>query len=128
MHSRGNRRPGAAHGDNFLASASAGCLGDEYLYGCIIAFGRVNPVIATLAALAVFLARGVLIGIPVLILVLVVVAVLAHVVLRYTSIGRNIYAVGGNNIASRLGGININRYIIGVYMVTPAPSPRSREF
>jgi ribose transport system permease protein len=49
-----------------------------------------------------------------------VVAVLAHVVLRYTSIGRNIYAVGGNNIASRLGGININRYIIGVYMVTGA--------
>ncbi|ARJ04029.1 L-arabinose ABC transporter permease [Cnuibacter physcomitrellae] len=112
--------------------------------GCIIVFGRVNPVIATLATLAafkgvaqlisdgraqgytgadpffVFLARGTLLGIPVLIWVLIVVAVLAHVVLRYTSIGRNIYAVGGNNIASRLGGININRYIIGVYMVTGA--------
>ena len=114
------------------------------LNGCIIVFGRVNPVIATLATLAaykgfaqlisegraqgytgadpffVFLARGALIGIPVLIWVLVIVALLAHVVLRYTSIGRNIYAVGGNNIASRLGGININRYIIGVYMVTGA--------
>jgi ribose transport system permease protein len=114
------------------------------LNGCIIVFGRVNPVIATLATLAaykgfaqlisegraqgytgadpffVFLARGAVIGIPVLIWVLIVVAVLAHVVLRYTSIGRNIYAVGGNNIASRLGGININRYIIGVYMVTGA--------
>lgn len=112
--------------------------------GCIIVFGRVNPVIATLATLAafkgvaqlisdgraqgytgadpffVFLARGTLLGIPVLIWVLIIVAVLAHVVLRYTSIGRNIYAVGGNNIASRLGGININRYIIGVYMVTGA--------
>jgi ribose transport system permease protein len=112
--------------------------------GCIIVFGRVNPVIATLATLAafkgvaqlisdgraqgytgadpffVFLARGTLLGIPTLILVLVLVAVLAHVVLRYTTIGRNIYAVGGNNIASRLGGININRYIIGVYMVTGA--------
>lgn len=112
--------------------------------GCIIVFGRVNPVIATLATLAafkgvaqlisdgraqgytgaepffVFLARGTVLGIPTLILVLVLVAVLAHVVLRYTTIGRNIYAVGGNNIASRLGGININRYIIGVYMVTGA--------
>jgi len=112
--------------------------------GCIIVFGRVNPVIATLATLAafkgiaqlisdgraqgytgadpffVFLARGTLLGVPTLILVLVLVAVLAHVVLRYTTIGRNIYAVGGNNIASRLGGININRYIIGVYMVTGA--------
>lgn len=112
--------------------------------GCIIVFGRVNPVIATLATLAafkgiaqlvsdgraqgytgadpffVFLARGAILGIPTLIWVLIVIAVLAHIVLRYTSLGRNIYAVGGNNIASRLAGININRYIIGVYMVTGA--------
>lgn len=112
--------------------------------GCIIVFGRVNPVIATLATLAaykgiaqlvsdgraqgytgadgffVFLARGSIAGVPILILVLVLVAVLAHVVLRYTSVGRNIYAVGGNDIASRLAGININRYIIGVYVMTGA--------
>jgi ribose transport system permease protein len=110
--------------------------------GCIIVFGRVNPVIATLATLAaykgvaqlvsdgraqgytgadgffVFLARGTIIGVPTLIWVLVLVAVLAHVLLRYTSIGRNIYAVGGNDIASRLAGISINRYIIGIYMLT----------
>lgn len=133
------------------ASAAIGVLGAiaigvacGLVNGCIIVFGRVNPVIATLATLAafkgiaqlisdgraqgytgadpffVFLARGAIIGIPVLIWVLVIIAVVAHVVLRYTSIGRNIYAVGGNNIASRLGGININRYIIGVYMVTGA--------
>ena len=133
------------------SSAALGALGAiaigvvcGLLNGCIIVFGRVNPVIATLATLAafkgvaqlvsdgraqgytgadgffVFLARGTLLGAPVLIWVLVVVAALAHVVLRYTTIGRNIYAVGGNNIASRLGGININRYIIGVYMVTGA--------
>ncbi|RFA20639.1 sugar ABC transporter permease [Subtercola boreus] len=112
--------------------------------GCIIVFGRVNPVIATLATLAaykgvaqlvsdgraqgytgadgffVFLARGTLVGIPSLIWVLIVLAVLMHVVLRYTSIGRNIYAVGGNDVASRLAGININRYILGVYMMTGA--------
>lgn len=112
--------------------------------GCIIVFGRVNPVIATLATLAafmgaaqlisdgraqgytgadpffVFLARGAIIGVPVLIWVLVLVSALAYVVLRFTSVGRNIYAVGGNNIASRLAGININRYVIGVYMVTGA--------
>lgn len=112
--------------------------------GCIIVFGRVNPVIATLATLAafmgaaqlisdgraqgytgadpffVFLARGAILGIPTLIWVLIVVALLAYIVLRFTSIGRNIYAVGGNNIAARLAGININRYVIGVYMVTGA--------
>jgi len=112
--------------------------------GCIIVFGRVNPVIATLATLAaykglaqlisdgraqgytgadgffVFLARGTLLGIPTLIWVLIVIAALAHVVLRYTTVGRNIYAVGGNDIASRLAGISINRYILGVYMITGA--------
>jgi len=112
--------------------------------GCIIVFGRVNPVIATLATLAAFkgiaqlvsdgraqgytgaspfftfLARGTLLGIPTLIVVLIVAAILAHLMLRYTSVGRNIYAVGGNDIASRLAGININRYILGVYMMTGA--------
>lgn len=112
--------------------------------GCIIVFGRVNPVIATLATLAaykgvaqlvsdgraqgytgadgffVFMARGTLLGVPTLLWVLVVVAILAHVLLRFTSVGRNIYAVGGNDIASRLAGININRYIIGIYMLTGA--------
>ncbi|MBC7761367.1 MAG: ABC transporter permease [Candidatus Saccharibacteria bacterium] len=114
------------------------------LNGCIIVFGRVNPVIATLATLAaykgvaqlvsdgraqgytganpffIFLARGTLFGIPTLIVVLIVAAILVHFVLQYTSVGRNIYAVGGNDIASRLAGININRYILGVYMMTGA--------
>jgi ribose transport system permease protein len=112
--------------------------------GCVIVFGRVNPVIATLATLAafegiadlvsdgraqgytgadpffVFLARGTIIGIPTLVWILIVAAVAMHVVLRYTSIGRNIYAVGGNDVASRLAGINLNRYIIGVYVLTGA--------
>ncbi|RLP77073.1 ABC transporter permease [Mycetocola tolaasinivorans] len=114
------------------------------LNGCIIVFGRVNPVIATLATLAaykgiaqlisdgraqgytgadpffVFLARGSVLGIPTLIWILVVIALGVHVLLRYTTMGRNIYAVGGNDVASRLAGININRYILGIYMMTGA--------
>lgn len=114
------------------------------LNGCIIVFGRVNPVIATLATLAaykgvaqlvsdgraqgytgadsffIFLARGTVLGIPTLIVVLLLIAAALHIVLRYTSIGRNIYAVGGNDVASRLSGININRYVLGVYVLTGA--------
>ena len=33
-------------------------------------------------------------------------------------IGRNIYAVGGNATAARLAGIPLNRYILGVYMLS----------
>lgn len=114
------------------------------LNGCIIVFGRVNPVIATLATLAaykgvaqlisngraqgytgddaffIFLARGTVAGIPTLIWTLIVVAVLMHLMLRFTTLGRNIYAVGGNDVAARLSGININRYLLGVYMLTGA--------
>lgn len=107
--------------------------------GCIVVFGRVTPMIATLAGLIAFkgvaqlvsngraqgytgadpfyafLARGTLLGVPTLIWVLVLVAVLIHVMLSYTKVGRNIYAVGGNDTAARLSGININRYILGVF-------------
>ncbi|MGV8968585.1 MAG: ABC transporter permease [Cellulomonas sp.] len=109
--------------------------------GCIVVFGRVTPMIATLAGLIafkgvaqlvsngraqgytgadpfyVFLSRGSIIGIPTLIWVLVLMAAVIHFILRYTRVGRNIYAVGGNDTAARLSGININRYILGVFML-----------
>lgn len=108
--------------------------------GLIIVYGRVNAVIATLATYAgfrglanlisngraqgytgtdpvfVFIARGAIAGIPTLIWMLVILAVAAHLMLRYTDIGRNIYAMGGNATAARLAGINLNRYVIGCYV------------
>ncbi len=108
---------------------------------CIVVFGRVTPMIATLAGLIaykgvaqlvsdgraqgytgadpvfIFLARGALLGIPTLIWVLALVAVAIHVMLRYSRFGRNIYAVGGNDTAARLSGIDINRYILGVFVL-----------
>ena len=107
--------------------------------GAVIVYGRVNPVIATLATLAafkgvaqlvsggraqgftgtdavfVFLARGAIAGVPVLIWIFVVVAVAVHLLLTYTDVGRNIYAIGGNDVAARLAGIPINRYLVGTY-------------
>ena len=87
--------------------------------GLVITFGRVNAVIATLATYAgfrgianvvsngsaqgytgadstfVWLARKSIIGIPNLVWILILVAVVVHLVLRYTDVGRNIYAMGG---------------------------------
>ena len=53
-----------------------------------------------------------------LIWILLVVAILVQLMLHFTDIGRNIYAVGGNATAARLAGIPLNRYIIGVYMLS----------
>ncbi|MFG2748334.1 ABC transporter permease [Streptomyces xanthophaeus] len=107
--------------------------------GIAIVYGRVNPTIATLAGLAaykgvaqlvsggraqgyvlndpffIFLGRGKIAGIPVMIWILVVVALAVHVMLKYTDIGRNLYAIGGNDTAARLAGININKYLVAVY-------------
>lgn len=107
----------------------------------VIVYGRVHAVIATLATFAgfrgianlvsdgrsqgytgsdpvfVFLANGTVLGIPVLIWMLALVAVLVHIMLRYTDIGRKTYAIGGNDVASRLSGINLNRYVMGAYVL-----------
>ncbi|MGW8888642.1 ABC transporter permease [Streptomyces sp. NPDC055749] len=109
------------------------------LNGLVIVYGRVNPTIATLAGLAaykglaqllsdgraqgyvlndgffVFLGRGRIAGLPVMVWILIVVAVTVHLLLKYTDIGRNLYAIGGNDTAARLAGININKYLICVY-------------
>lgn len=108
----------------------------------VIVVGRVPPMIATLAGLTAFkgvaqlvsdgraqgytgadpvfkaLARGSFLGIPTLVWVLIVTATLVHVVLQFTRVGRNIYAVGGNDRAARLSGIDINRYIVGVFVAS----------
>ncbi|MEE1825205.1 ABC transporter permease [Streptomyces sp. BE20] len=109
------------------------------LNGLIIVYGRVNPTIATLAGLAaykglaqllsngraqgyvlnndifIFLGRGKIAGLPVMVWILILTAVAVHVLLKYTDIGRNLYAIGGNDTAARLAGININKYLIAVY-------------
>lgn len=109
------------------------------LNGVIIVYGRVNATIATLAGLAaykgvaqlisngaaqgyvlnnnifIFLSRGKIAALPVMVWLLIVVALAVHVLLKYTDIGRNIYAIGGNDTAARLAGININKYLISVY-------------
>jgi ribose transport system permease protein len=125
-----------------VAAALALGLCTGLLNGIIIIYGRVNAVIATLATFAayrgaanlisdgraqgytgmnhlfIFLARGDILGIPVLIWILLLVAILVQLMLHFTDIGRNIYAVGGNATAARLAGVPLNRYIIGVYMLT----------
>jgi ribose transport system permease protein len=109
------------------------------LNGLIIVYGRVNAVIATLATLAaykgiaqlisngraqgyvlgddvfIFIARGTILLLPVQVWIMLLVAVGVLLLLRFTDIGRNIYAIGGNDTAARLAGIHINRYLISVY-------------
>jgi ribose transport system permease protein len=56
-------------------------------------------------------------GIPVPVIVLLVIAICAHVVLMYTAFGRRLYAVGGNEEATRLSGINVKRITFLAYTI-----------
>ena len=57
-------------------------------------------------------------GIPVLTVILLIVALLVHILMRYTDFGRAIYAIGGNATAARLAGINIGRVKVAMYMLS----------
>ncbi len=99
--------------------------------GVLVAFARINAFVATLAGMTIYhgialvitdsfpvtrfggwyrnFGQGHLFGLPIPIYVLIVVYVLAHVVLTRTAFGTSVYAVGGNEEAARLSGINVER-------------------
>lgn len=111
--------------------------------GVVIAKARIQPFIVTLAmmiaarglALAAtgeqsvrisnedftWLGRG-LIGdfLPVPILILIVGFAVGWLVLNQTRFGRNVFAVGDNDEAARLMGLNISRVTIAVYAISGA--------
>ena len=110
-----------------------------YFNGFVITRFKVPPFVATLAMLTIargltmlwtkgypisslgssfgFIGTGWFLGIPVLVWIAAVVVVLALIITNKTSLGRYIYAIGGNENASRLSGININRVKIIVYTI-----------
>jgi erythritol transport system permease protein len=63
-----------------------------------------------------FLGSGLILGLPVSIWILIVVALAAAYVARSTPLGRQIFAVGGNERAARMSGIRVDRVKMFVYM------------
>ena len=51
------------------------------------------------------------------IIIFLAVALLFHILLRYTVYGKHTYAIGSNEEAARIAGININRHLILVYTI-----------
>jgi inositol transport system permease protein len=63
-----------------------------------------------------FIGQGDLFGIPVPIVILVVMAVVTHILYAHTKFGKYIYAIGGNEQAARVSGINASRYKMLIYV------------
>jgi ribose transport system permease protein len=56
-------------------------------------------------------------SIPILMIFDVLLVLLAGFVLRYTSFGRSLFAVGSNSEAARLNGINVGGIVVMIYMI-----------
>lgn len=55
---------------------------------------------------------------PIPVLILIIMAGISIFILRYTALGRHIYAVGGSIEAARLSGVNVDRTRIVVYTIS----------
>jgi inositol transport system permease protein len=102
--------------------------------GTLIAYTRIPPFIATLGMFLIcrgiaqawtrgkpvsfptesfaFLGKGMM---PVFWFILI--AIIFHVILRYTLYGKHTYAIGSNEDAARMSGINVRRHKVRVYMI-----------
>lgn len=108
--------------------------------GVLIAYGKIVSFIATLAmlvsarGLAQYISggqtqivdvnafrslnNGAVFGIPNLVVMLIVVAVIGWLVLNRTTFGRRTFAIGGNEEAARLAGINVKRQTMMLYALS----------
>ena len=57
-------------------------------------------------------------GIPLPVIYWIALAIIIHIVLTRTSFGRHIYAIGSNEKAANLSGINVTKVKLGVYMLS----------
>jgi len=65
-----------------------------------------------------FLGGGVVLNIPIPVIVTIIVYAIAFVNLRFTKTGCGFYAVGGNEEAARLAGINVSRIKVFAYLIS----------
>lgn len=110
-----------------------------FFNGWMITKFKVPPFVATLAMLTIargatmlwtggfpitglgehfaFIGTGWFLGIPMPVWITAVVVIIAVIVTKKTKFGRYIYAIGGNESASRLSGLPINKIKIWVYVI-----------
>ncbi len=110
--------------------------------GVIITKGKVAPFIATLATMTVYrgltlvytngkpisglgdhasfqlFGKGYFLGIPIPVITTLITFGILYFILHKTTFGRRVYAVGGNEEAAKLSGINADRVKIAVYAIS----------
>ncbi|HET9594775.1 MAG TPA: ABC transporter permease [Anaeromyxobacteraceae bacterium] len=110
--------------------------------GALISYVRIAPFIVTLGMLSLAsglvlgltkgwpiteipasflpIAQGSFLGLPVPVWIALAIAIVAHVALTSTAFGRRTYAIGGNEQATFLSGIDVSRIKFALYMISAA--------
>ncbi|MFJ7470837.1 ABC transporter permease [Peribacillus frigoritolerans] len=107
--------------------------------GILVSKGKLAPFIVTLATMTIFrgltlvytdgkpitgigdsvmfqmLGRGYFLGVPVPAVVMIIAFLILWFLLHKTSFGRKTYAIGGNERASRISGIKVDRVKVAIY-------------
>ncbi len=108
--------------------------------GLMVVKGGIPPFVATLSMLAIargltlvytdgrpiaglderfiYWGTGQVLGIPLPVIIMIVIAVVAHIISRYTPFGLHVYSTGGNEETTRLAGISPDRIKLAVYMIS----------
>ncbi|MGG2200860.1 ABC transporter permease [Paenibacillus validus] len=111
--------------------------GTGLISGTIIAKGRIAPFIVTLGMMTAargaallftggkpignlsdsfkFIGQGSVLGIPMPIIIFFIVALVSYIILNRTKFGKYIYAIGGNEQAAVIAGVNVEKYKILIY-------------
>jgi inositol transport system permease protein len=74
--------------------------------------------VSTLNADFLWIGGGDIFGVPVPVIIFGIAIVLMHLLLNFTRFGRHIYAIGGNETAARVSGVNIGRTKVGIYAIS----------
>jgi ribose transport system permease protein len=108
--------------------------------GLMVVKGGIPPFVATLSMLAIargltlvytegrpiaglderfiYWGTGQVLGIPLPVIIMIIIAVVAHIITRYTPFGLHVYSTGGNEETTRLAGISPDRIKMAVYMIS----------
>jgi len=111
--------------------------GTGVINGSLHAYGKIPPFIATLGMMTMargaallysngrpigdlktsltFIGSGYFLNIPIPIWIYIIVGIISHILLSKTKFGRYVFAIGGNEQAARICGINVERTLVKVY-------------
>lgn len=133
----------SSHGGGTFISLLGGILVGViagFINGVLVAKAKLAPFIVTLGMLSIcrglvyvvtggwpmqgltdgilFLGQGFFLGIPMPVIIMVLCLIVMQILLQYTTFGWYVYSIGGNEEATRLSGIFVDRIKIYVYMLS----------